>query len=697
MHAELGLAQADARAMGYHGVMSSVDDTDGSDARDHSHTADVVALIAEFDRRISHLSFAEVARGALSFMSERLGLARVSVALVESAGQTLRIYDSTTVLEGVESGKLVPFDAGTMGPSIRGQITIYRATIPDTTENVVDVALLAAGYRSSITVPLLAGGRCIGTLNAAAVPVDGIGLVTRQVMELLAPRMAFAIHAAIVHELLAESETRFRDVFANVGDGVMVADVSNRQILMANEAMGAMLGRSVQELLGLTVTAVHPAARIDEVIATFVSMVEGHLDHALGIPMLRADGTIFLADVTARHTTVSGKACVVGVFRDAANRRQREQEQVQLQKLESIRTLAAGIAHDFNNLLTGLIGYMSLVQPHLTRGSEPWQMLDEAQRAAFRASGLTRQLLTFAKGGAPIRQRTDLVQLVQESARLAASGSNVQCRFELPRRAVPVMGDEGQLAQVVQNLVRNAVEAMPGGGTARIKISVGPSNPIGKGEEACIEVSDDGTGIAPALLDRVFVPFFTTKASGSGLGLAAAYSIVRAHAGRISVVSEQGVGTTFTIFLPMAEAPDEAVTTPETASTPGTGVVLVMDDQAVVRHVAERALREAGYDTCLVGNGDEAIAAYRRAVERRCPFAAVILDLTVPGGMGGREVAHEILALDPGAKLIVSSGYSEDAVMSDHRRHGFCAVLPKPYGAEQLRAAVARVLRPPLG
>jgi PAS domain S-box-containing protein len=656
-------------------------------------TVDVVGLVAEFDRRISHLSFAEVTRGALTFMSERLGLARTSVALVQGDGDSLRIFDSTTVLRGVESGRVVPLAVGTMGLTIEGQTTIYTATIPEPTEDVVFGALLAAGFRSSITVPLLAGGRCIGTLNAAAREVDGISLAIRQVMELLAPRMAFAIHVGITHEELAESEARFRDVLASVGDGVVAADISSRGIVMVNPAICNMLGRPAEALLGMTITAIHPPERLAEVIKEFMAVVEGHQSQVLDLPMLRADGTVFLADAIARHTTLSGKHCVVGVFRDATARRQREQEQVQFQKLESIRTLAAGIAHDFNNLLTGLVGYMSLVQPHLAPGSEPWQMLVEAQRAALRASGLTRQLLTFAKGGAPVREVTDLVQIVQDSAKLATSGSNVQCQFELPPGRVLVSGDDGQLAQVIQNLVRNAVEAMPRGGNTRIKVSVGPSVPFGKGEEARVEVSDDGVGIAPALLDRVFEPFFTTKATGSGLGLAAAYSVVQAHGGRINVASREGVGTTFAIFLPMTEAIADTATPRVPLPLPSCSV-LVMDDQPVVRHIVQRALRELGCDARLVANGEQAIAAYREAMGRGQPFAAAILDLTVPGGMGGREAAAAILAFHPEAKLIVSSGYSEDAVMSDYRRHGFRAVLPKPYSAEQLRAVVAQLLRP---
>jgi PAS domain S-box-containing protein len=677
--------------MGYDGAMGADDDS-SIVAEADGVPVDVLGLITEFDRRISYLSFAEITRNVLRFMDERLALPRASVALLEPDGKNFRVFDSTMAISGIASGTVIPLAAANLSLAVERRATVYRANIAEwPTRTPVDLALLAAGMHSSISTPLICGGQCLGTLNAAVRAIDGIPLAQRQLLELLAPRLAFAIHVGRTHEELAESEARFRVVFASVGDGVAVADVSNRRILMVNPAMCTMLGRSAEELLNLTIDALHPADQVDAVVASFAALAGGQLGHALDTPTLRADGTVFLADVAARFETLAGRPCVVAVFRDATSRRQRQQEQVQMQKLESIRTLAAGIAHDFNNLLTGLIGHMSLVKPHLPQNSEPWQMLDEAQRVAFRGSGLTRQLLTFAKGGAPLRKVVDLLQVVQESAKLAVSGSNVQVQFELPQRRVQVMGDDGQLAQVIQNLVRNAVEAMPSGGTARIRVSVGPSLPIGNGEEASVAISDHGVGIAPALLDRVFEPFFTTKPSGSGLGLAAAYSIVQAHTGRINVASEPGVGTTFTIFLPMTDGADQA-SAPVKPLAPGCCTVLVMDDQAMVRHVAERALRGVGCEICLAVNGDEAIAAYRDAFDRGRPFAAVILDLTVPGGKGGCEAAAAILAIDPRAKLIVSSGYSEDAVMSDYRSHGFRAVLPKPYSAEQLRTVVARLL-----
>jgi PAS domain S-box-containing protein len=663
-------------------------------AGDGAFSSQVIELITEFDQRIAHLSFAEIARGALTFMAERMGIARASVALLENDGRTFRIFDSTREVHGVESGKTVPFASASLGATAERRESIYRANIDDWShENAVDKALSAAGLCSTFSAPLLCGGRCLGTLNAAAIEIDGISLLTRRAIEFLAPRLAFAIHAGITYDQLRESEARFRDVFSTVGDGLLVADVSTRKLLMANPSIARLLGRTPEELVGMSIAAIHPADHLEEIVGIFVAMADGRLDHALDIRMIRADGTLFFADVAARSTTLSGRPCVVGVFRDASSRREREQEQFQIQRLEAIRTLAAGIAHDFNNLLTGLVGNMSLVQPYLDRGSEAWDYLDEARRAAMRATALTRQLLTFAKGGAPVRQVTDIVPIVRDSANLACAGTNVRCAFELPESRVMVLGDEGQLAQVVQNLARNAVDAMPAGGTVRIKITVSPPSQVGKGCEVCVEVADHGEGIAPDLLGRIFTPFFTTKSSGSGLGLAVAYSVVQTHGGRINVSSSRGVGTTFQVLLPMTDevAPEADPAPPHET---GRGRVLVMDDQAIVRNLAEHILAHAGHSTCAVANGDEAIVAYREAMARGQRFDVAILDLTVPGAMGGREAARGILAIDPAAQMVVSSGYSDDAVMSDYAQHGFRAVLPKPYTATQLLATMAKLLRP---
>jgi PAS domain S-box-containing protein len=665
-------------------------DVSKGEPKENSDALDVVRLITEFDKQTSHLSFTDITKGALRFMGEQLHMGRASVALLRDDGEGFRMFDASVDVQGIESGKLIPRTSGSLGETVDLQRPVYRADIRDwPRKNPVDDALLGHGLLCTYSVPLLSGGRCSGTLNAAVQTVDGIQPAIRMVIDLVAPRLAYALGVGRALDALAESEARFHDVFDTVGDGIIVADVSNRKLVMANSAMGTMLGYSAGELLALTVNDIHPKDRVEAVVKIFESMVRGELDHAMEIPMQHKHGGVVLADVSARPTVISSKRCVVGVFRDATERLRRADEQLQVQKLESIRTLAAGIAHDFNNLLTGLIGNISLAQLQLDKGQRAWELLDEAQRAATRGTSLTRQLLTFAKGGVPVRTNTNVVQIVRGAAELAVSGSNVQCQFDLPDESCMVTGDEGQLAQVFQNLVRNAVEAMPDGGVVAVQVSRQKSK---RADEVCIEVSDHGPGIAPEAVEKIFTPFFTTKDKGSGLGLAVAFSIIQNHGGRIQVSSKLGSGTKFRVSLParrdLASDPSPSPEGPRVS-----GRVLIMDDEAMVMRIAERVLQNGGYQTQGAANGEAAVAAYRAAFTGGQRFDVVILDLTVPGGMGGREAAAKILAVDPTARLIVSSGYSEDAVMAEFRRHGFCAVLPKPYNAQQLCDAVQTVLQ----
>lgn len=650
---------------------------------------DVIRHIAEFDRHVSSLSFGEITKSALQFMSERLGIARASIALLRTDGDGFLIFDATMDVKGIESGKIIPHGSASLSETVGERRSIYRPDIRTwSAKNSIDDAFIAHGIFSTVSVPLMSSGACIGTLNAGARGADGIGSAVRQVIELVAPRLAFALEIGIAHQALAQSEERFRDVFETVGDGIVVADHSNRVIVMANSAICRMLGRTPRELVGQTIAALHPPERLEAVVGTFNRMIEGRLDNALEVPMQHADGRVVLADVCARNTTISNRHCVVGVFRDASQRQLREEEHLQLQKLESIRMLAAGLAHDFNNLLTGLVGNVSLAQMQLDASHEAWQLLEEAQDAATRATALTRQLLTFAKGGAPMRDRVDILQVLRDAASLSTTGTNVQCRFKLPHGRFIVAGDAGQLAQVIQNLVRNAVDAMPMGGTVQLDVAhCEEEHDVG----ICLEIRDHGHGIAPGVIDKIFVPFFTTKERHSGLGLAVAYSIVQNHSGSIRVSSQIGVGTTIRVFLPIVEesdVPPEAATAPR--SEPGR--ILVMDDETIVLHVAERALHRGGFSTATATNGRDAVAMYRAAMESGEPFDAVVLDLTIPGGMGGREAAKQILSIDPNARLMVSSGYSEDSAMAEYQKHGFSSVLPKPYGATQLCEAVQAMI-----
>ncbi|HEX6199112.1 MAG TPA: ATP-binding protein, partial [Thermoanaerobaculia bacterium] len=381
----------------------------------------------------------------------------------------------------------------------------------------------------------------------------------------------------------------------------------------------------------------------------------------------------------------------------------RTEELVRAQKLEALGVLAGGIAHDFNNLLTVILGYLSLVQASPRLAEADRDHLEHAHRALGRARELSRRLLTFSQGGAPVTGPVPLGRMIRECADFTSRGSNVRCAVAVPEGLWPAEADEGQLSQVLNNLLINAIQAMPGGGA----VSVSAANAeLGEGEVAGLEagryarvrVDDQGPGIPPDVLPRVFDPFFTTKEGGSGLGLATVHSIVRQHRGTVRVEPAPGGGTRFEVWLPASAARPRPVAVPAPAGETGGGRVLVMDDQAAVRGVLEGMLRHLGYDVVATQDGDEAIASYAQALERREPFDLVILDLTVPGGKGGKETLRELLRLDPDVRAVASSGYADDPVLAEGGHDGFVAALPKPYTldrlAETLRQAQEHPARP---
>jgi signal transduction histidine kinase/ActR/RegA family two-component response regulator len=381
----------------------------------------------------------------------------------------------------------------------------------------------------------------------------------------------------------------------------------------------------------------------------------------------------------------------------SVNEKQRlEEALITTQKLESVRLLAAGIAHDFNNLLTSILGNVSLSRRFAASGRPVDERLQDAEAATRRAQQLTLQLLTFSSGGAPVRKPVRLEQVLREASRFALRGSAARCELELAEDLPPVVADEGQLGQVVQNLVINGEQAMPAGGTIHIRAAaaeVGPDTrlPLRPGAYVSVEVQDSGTGIAPEALPRVFDPFFTTKPKGNGLGLAVCFSILQRHEGHITLESRPGQGTTVRFYLPAAQQPVEDAAQPRTVRG-GTGRILVMDDDELIRGMAVSVLRELGYQGLAVASGQEALEANLQARQSDRPFDAVILDLTIPGGLGGLETFQQLRELDPGLRAIVTSGYSTDAVMGSAREHGFKASLVKPFDVAALGAALASAL-----
>jgi len=389
----------------------------------------------------------------------------------------------------------------------------------------------------------------------------------------------------------------------------------------------------------------------------------------------------------------------VHVARNITERKHLEEERQKAAKLESIGTLAGGIAHDFNNILTGIMGNIGLAMRHVEPKSKAEERLLEAEKASIRARDLAQQLLTFSRGGAPVKKAVSIGGLLKESVGFALRGSSIRCDFDLPDNLWPAEVDEGQISQVITNLVINAHEAMPEGGVINInarntELKDKNTLPLSKGRYIKIAILDQGVGIRKEHLDRIFDPYFTTKQKGSGLGLATSYSIMKAHGGYITVDSTPAVGTAFQIYLPASKKPAAAVEETKADSvTTGEGRILVMDDEEAIQLLLSKILTGAGYEVEVTKDGAEAIEQYAKAKESGQPFDAVIMDLTIPGGMGGKEAIKKLLEIDPQAKAIVSSGYATDPIMSEYDKYGFKGVVTKPYSVAKIEKTLQSLLK----
>jgi signal transduction histidine kinase/ActR/RegA family two-component response regulator len=388
------------------------------------------------------------------------------------------------------------------------------------------------------------------------------------------------------------------------------------------------------------------------------------------------------------------------------------EELAKMQKLESLGILAGGIAHDFNNSLQAILGCITLAKMHTNSNNGIHEYLEDARKVIYKSKGLSQQLLTFSRGGAPVKNTLSLSELIRDSARLALSGLNVKYEIGIPDGLWPVEADKGQMNQVISNLIINAGQAMPKGGNIKVwaeNINVVEKDqiPLQQGRYVKITIEDHGTGISQVYLQKIFDPYFTTKKNGSGLGLATAYSIIKQHGGYITVESEIGVGTTFHIYLPASQkkiqkkfvlreakevSPKPVEEEDKEKPIVSKGKILLMDDEYIIRTILSKQLRGLKYEVETAEEGSEAIRLYKSAGETGKPFDAVVMDLTISGGMGGEETIKNLLEVDPEVKAIVVSGYANDPIMANYKRYGFSGVLPKPHEIHELDEALQKVI-----
>lgn len=550
--------------------------------------------------------------------------------------------------------------------------------------------------RSALCVPMMLGENIFGVLIGHTLQPRVFSEEIISIYQSFANQAAIAIKNAQHMHSLHASEKKFRALFDSTNDAILIYTLDCR-LLEVNRATCERLGYTREELLALPfnqLVAPPYAALVKERIEQLKKTSTAIFESA----HRKKDGSILPIEQSCRLIDYDTQTAILCVARDISTRKKFDEERLRSQKLESLGVLAGGIAHDFNNLLTGILGNLSLAKADLPGTGTVAQRLAETEKAARRARDLTQQLLTFAKGGAPVKTETSLTGLIQDATGFAVRGTKAVCEYDCAEDLWLTEVDKGQLGQVLQNLVINAVHAMPEGGAIRLtarNLTVGPGElPLTPGKYVLITVRDQGVGIPPEHLAKIFDPYFTTKQSGSGLGLAVVYSIIANHAGHITVQSELGKGTVFSIYLPstgkhpLAEKPVEG----PAPLAKGQGKILIMDDEELIRNVSTAMLTQLGYEAHAANDGEEAITRYLQAQKDGQPFDLVIMDLTVPGGMGGKEAIAHLRQIDPQIKAVVSSGYANDPIMANFGEYGFCGVAPKPFGLQELSQLLQMIL-----
>ena len=592
------------------------------------------------------------------------------------------------------------------GESLSKGFRIYpsnvRAKFPE------DAILEALGAESFVGMPLVDHKqRTIGLIGVIDRKPLGETQVIESALQIIGARAGAEIVRKRFEEDLAAEKERLAVTLRSIGEGFITTN-NEGNVLMLNAVAEQLIGWSQTRAIGKPLYEIfhllhektrkrcqHALARIVETGTSEDIHYPAILLSSTGDERLVECSTSPIRDKSNR------KVGVVIVFRDVTEKLRAAEEQQKAEKLESLGLVAGGIAHDFNNILTMIVGNVSLVLKSPGLSERNREQLQGAQKATARAQELAQQLLPFAKGGAPVLQTVSIAQLIRDTVACTLQGSKAWCESNFPDTLWPVEADPGQISQVIHHLVLNADQAMPAGGTIRVaaeNIELTEDNPelnLRAGRWVRLSIRDEGIGIPEEFRQKVFDPYFTTKPKGAGLGLATAHRIIRNHGSSIVLESEPGAGSAFTTYLPASEAEIPSTAQPPPQPTEEPARVLILDDEEAICMVIQYALEDLGHQVTITHDGKDAVAAYDAAMKEGKTFDLVISDLTIPGGMGGKETIKRLCEIDPEVRAIVSSGYANDPVISRYQEFGFTGMLAKPYQIDAMCRKVTEVLAIP--
>lgn len=592
--------------------------------------------------------------------------------------------------------------------------SIVKNELSKSDREFIILPYLRSKVNSYAFVPIYFERELLGILRLFSFKKGAFSQRSMRMVASLARRFATTInHIAaitilnITQSLLSDEKEKLLVTLQSIADSVITTDIMGR-ISFMNKKAEEITGWTAKEALGqllLNIFCIINSKTGELYQSPLEIVLRAGMTISLGtnITLIAKDGIkkIIVADSCAPIKNKSGNIIgAVLVFKDIIEKELMDKEFIKMKKLESLGLLAGGIAHDFNNLLTAILGNIGLAMAYLPPEHKTYKRLQEGEKASLKARDLVSQLLTFSKGGEPVKKILSIAALIKETASLALIGSNVRCEFFIHDDIWHVPIDEGQIGQVIHNLFLNACQAMSSGGTIKVQcentfIEKEGVLPIPKGKYVKISVQDEGIGISQENLSKIFDPYYTTKPKGTGLGLSMAYSIIKKHGGYITVDSILGKGTTFVFYLPASKKAVESIKEAKDSKIKTLSdkkKLLVMDDEDMILDFAKEVLSRAGYYVECSKNGRQAIEVYKKAISSGEPFDLVILDFTIPGGMGGKETINRLLKITPNVKAIVTSGYSADPIMTEYKEYGFSSILTKPYKVNDLLKTIEIVI-----